>query len=262
MLSRLCEMSNIPQDVLEAEIRDVHQRRGTSEYSNLLNELPSLIATTPNATPLDVYDDAIHVLNKTRKAATELYPRVKDTLKEVRNNGIMVAAYTESVAYWTEWRIKHTDLDGIIQYLYSAPDHDLPTGTTIEDLRRRPKEEYGLKQTVHRHVPRGEVKPNPDILASILRELQCGADDAVYVGDSLMKDVAMAKDAGVLDIHAAYGEAQRRPEYELLRRVSHWPDSTVAQEQLLIGNPLIEPTISLREGFYEILPFLGLGEIA
>lgn len=84
----------------------------------------------------------------------------------------------------------------------------------------------------------------------------------MYVGDSLMKDVAMAKDAGVLDIHAAYGEAQRRPEYELLRRVSHWPDSTVAQEQLLIGNPLIEPTISLREGFYEILPFLGLGEIA
>lgn len=260
MLDRLSEMSGVPQAVLEAEIRAVHQLRSTSEYSNLLNELPSLIARSGTSTPLEVYDDAVHVLHKTRKSATALYPRVKQTLEEIRASGVIVAAYTESVAYWTEWRIKHTELDGTIQYLYSAPDHDLPSGTTVEQLRRRPSDEYGLKMTTHRHVPRGEVKPNPDILASILRDLDCAHRDAVYVGDSLLKDVQMAQQAGVLDVHALYGEAQHKPEYELLRRVSHWPDDVVSREKELISNAVIQPTITLGKGFHEILPLLALGD--
>lgn len=260
MLERLTQLSGIPQSVLETEIRAVHQRRFTSEYSNLLNELPSLVAKAGGSSASEVYDDAVHVLHKTRKSATTLYPMVKQTLEKIRGSGTTVAAYTESVAYWTEWRIKHTELDGVIQYLYSAPDHDLPYGTTFKDLRRRPSGDYGLKHTVHRHVPRGEVKPNPDILASILRDLDCAPEDAVYVGDSLLKDVQMAQHAGVLDVHALYGEAQRRPEYDLLRRVSHWSDETVAKEQQLIGNPTIIPTVILDEGFCQLLPLLGLGE--
>lgn len=260
MLDRLSQMSGVPQAVLEAEIRAVHQLRSTSEYSNLLNELPSLIALSGNSTPLEVYDDAVHVLHKIRKSATALYPRVKQTLERIRGSGCTVAAYTESVAYWTEWRIKHTELDGVVQYLYSAPDHDLPSGITFEQLRHRPSDEYGLKLTRHRHVPRGEVKPNPDILASILADLDCDPKHAIYVGDSLLKDVQMAQQAGVLDAHALYGEAQRKPEYELLRRVSHWPDDVVSQEKQLLREPAIKPTITLTNGFYEILPFLGLGE--
>lgn len=262
MLTRLSEISGIPREVLEIEIRAVHRLRGTSEYSNLLNELPSLIEMASDSTPLEAYDDAIHVLNKRRKETTKLYPRVKETLLEFRRQGIIVAAYTESVSYWTEWRIKCTELDGIIQFLYSAPDHDLPSGTTFQDLRRRPAEEYGLMHTIHRHVPRGEVKPNPDILRSIIQDLDCAVADAVYVGDSLLKDIRMAQDAHVLDIHALYGEVQHRPEYELLRRVSHWPDDTVLDEQQQISTRSIRPTISLARGFYEMLPIFGIGEIA
>lgn len=257
MLDRLSNMTGVPQAVLEPEIRAVHQLRGTSEYSNLLNELPSLVTQSGDSEPLEVYDDAIHILNKVRKSTTILYPGVKQTLETIRSSGVIIAAYTESVAYWTEWRIKHTGLDGVIQYLYSAPDHDLPSGTTFDQLRRRDPDSYGLKETFHRHVPQGEFKPNPEILESILNDLDCTADDAVYVGDSLLKDVQMAQQANVRDAHALYGEAQHRPEYELLRRVSHWPDEVVRQEKSL-GRSNIEPTITLSEGFYEVLPFLDL----
>ena len=108
MLDRLSELSDVPRDVLETEIRAVHQLRGTSEYSNLLNELPSLSARDSDFTPLEIYDDAVHVLNHIRKKATSLYPLVKETLERLRNHGVTVVAYTESVAYWAEWRIKHT----------------------------------------------------------------------------------------------------------------------------------------------------------
>jgi phosphoglycolate phosphatase len=258
MLERLSELSGIPQEILEAEMQTVHQLRSTSEYSNLLNELPSLVEKSGDLTPLEVFDDAIHVLNKNRKQATKLYPGVATALRQIRGRGVTIVAYTESVAYWTEWRIKHTGLDGVIHILYSAPDHDLPSGITIEDLRRRPQDDYGLKITDHRHVPRGEVKPNAKILAAILDDLFCDPGDAVYVGDSLMKDIRMAQAADVLDVHAKYGEAQQRAEYELLRRVSHWPDEVVARERQLMLDAEVTPTIVLRHRFDEVLPIFGI----
>lgn len=253
-------MSGVPKATLEAEIRSVHQLRCTSEYSNLLNELPSLLAICGASPPLEVFDDAIHILNRNRLKATKLYPSVMDSLHLLRKKGIAIAAYTESVAYWTEWRIKHTGLDGLIQILYSAPDHDLPSDITINDLRWRNSDEYGLKYTDHRHVPRGEVKPNPDILLSILHDLSFEPADAVYVGDSLMKDIRMAQEAGVLDVHASYGEAHARPEYELLRRVSHWPDQVVDQERRLAKEVVVTPTVALRHRFSEILPLFNISE--
>jgi FMN phosphatase YigB (HAD superfamily) len=258
MLDRLSALSGISRDVLEKEIRPVHQARGTSEYSNLLNELPSLLSQVGDSTPLEIYDDAIHVMNAARIQATKLYPGVKDALHKLQGAGVKIVAYTESVAYWTEWRIKHTGLDGVIQALYSAPDHDLPDGITIDHLRRRPSEAYGLKVTDHRHVPRGNEKPNAAVLASILQDMNCESTEAIYVGDSLLKDIRMAQTAGVLDAHAKYGEVQGKAEYDLLRKVSHWPDEVVSKERELMDSRDIEPTIVLERGFDEILPTFGL----
>jgi hypothetical protein len=42
LLDGIVRISGIPQDELEPEIRDIHQRRGTAEYSYLIGELPSL----------------------------------------------------------------------------------------------------------------------------------------------------------------------------------------------------------------------------
>lgn len=264
MIAHLSATTGIAREVLEKEIRSVHQLRGTTEYSNLLNELPSLILQAGEESPLEKYDKAIHILNSKRRSATNLYPGVKDTLSALKGRGITIAAYTESISYWTEWRIKHTGLDGLIDVLYSAPDHDLPIGFTFDDLRRpkyRKDEEYGLKLTVHRYTPRNESKPNPKVLNAIISDLNCEPAETVYVGDSLMKDVAMAQAAGVLDIHAKYGEVQHTEDYELLRRVSHWPESAVRREQQLIGDPDIVATAVLSNGFDEIMRYFDRHEV-
>lgn len=253
MLEKLSLLSGVPQDQLEREIRRVHQAHGTSEYSYLLNELPSLASEDDERDALDRYDEAIHVLNAQRKHSTQLYPGVLETLRTVRAQGVRVVAYTESVAYWTEWRIKHTGLDGLIDVLYSAPDHDLPVGVDLSRLRRRPPEQYGLKITRHEHVERGVLKPSERILRTILERSGCAPGDAVYVGDSLMKDIAMAQAVGVHDVHAAYGEPQARAEYELLRRVSHWTDADVTREKELMELDDIVPTHVLRSNFSEVL---------
>ncbi|GGN07841.1 hypothetical protein GCM10009721_39320 [Terrabacter tumescens] len=256
MLEELCELSGVEQDVLERQIRAVHQARGTTEYSNLVNEVPALVAAAAPDAPAVAFNEALHVLNSRRKSVTKLYPGVRESLASLKNAGVRVVAYTESGAFWTEWRMRHTGLDGVIDVLYSAPDHDLPDGMRPEDLRtgHLPPSAYGLKVTKHHHVPRGVYKPSEDVLRSILEDQGCQPSEAVYVGDSLMKDIAMARATGVLDVHAAYGQVQKRPEYGLLQRVSNWPDEDVERERALArDSAAIIPTISCAERFDEVL---------
>ncbi|MDA2810664.1 hypothetical protein O4J56_08460 [Nocardiopsis sp. RSe5-2] len=47
---------------------------------------------------------------------------MEEALGEVRRRGVPVVAYTESIAYWTEWRMRETGLDGMVDILYSSPD--------------------------------------------------------------------------------------------------------------------------------------------
>lgn len=257
MLKALEEATGLDQATLEGEIRCIHQARGTSEYSYLLNEVPSLIEAARPEKPMVAFDPALHRLYSERSRHTRLYDGVLQTLKTLKSQGVRVVAYTESVAYWTEWRIKHTGLDGVLDVLYSAPDHDLPSGVSVDDLRLRAPENYGLKHTSHRHVPRGAIKPNPSILRSILADMDTSPSQAVYVGDSLMKDIAMAQSVGVLDVHARYGEPQARTDYALLQRVSHWPDKDVTREQNLRRTNEVVPTLTI-DGFAEILEIKGL----
>ncbi len=259
MLERLTALSGVPRSELEAEIRDIHRLRHTTEYSNLVNEIPALVSAARGEDPSRFFHEALHVLRSTRRAETRLYPAVLETLRMLRERGIRVIAYTESVAYWTEWRIKYTGLDGMLDVLYSAPDHDLPTGMTRDNLRHLSADSYGLRMTEHRHIPREATKPNVAVLRSILADAGIEPEQAVYIGDSLMKDVAMAQAAGVLDVHAAYGEAQAAEGYDLLRRVSHWSDSEIQRERTLFEHrETITPSVVCESGFHQILSVFDL----
>ncbi|WP_369042365.1 HAD family hydrolase [Streptomyces sp. Midd1] len=253
LLFRVCEMSGIPQRQLESEIQAVHRRRGTSEYAYLLNELPSLRDKHTKTKPSVVYDDAIHAFNRARQRNTNLYPGVETTLHELQRRNIPVVAYTESISYWSEWRIKQTRLDGVIKVLYSSPDHDFPTGITPESLRTRPASWYGLRETVHKRVPPGVLKPNTEVLRSILEDFSAIPKETVYVGDSLMKDVAMAQEVGVQDVHALYGVVQHHDGYDLLRRVSHWTDADIRREKELSSRSSVCASYTLTKDFSELL---------
>jgi FMN phosphatase YigB (HAD superfamily) len=213
MLAKVLEEvqpKGISRERLISEIRAVHQKHGTSEYAFLLEELPSLRAAYADNDILEQFNEAIHSYRKARKEALRLYPGVLQTLQVLKETGVLVIGYTESMAFYTNYRLRYLGLDGLIDHLYSPEDHDLPAGMNRYQIRKYPAEHYQLKLTEHRHTPKGELKPNPDILKSILSDVGAHSEACIYIGDSLMKDIAMAKDAGVIDVYAAYGTAQHR----------------------------------------------------
>jgi phosphoglycolate phosphatase-like HAD superfamily hydrolase len=253
LLNGIVSISGIPQEELEPEIRKIHQARGTSEYSYLIGELPALNDLHgPDANLQEIYKDAIEAAREARRRVRRLYPGVLETLKLISAEGTTIAGYTESLAFVTSARVKKLGLDGVLDFLYSPEDHDFPEGVSPQDLRTLNDEAYELEHTEHRHTPQGHLKPSPAVLEAMISELQ-GSADVAYVGDSLMKDIAMAQTVGALDVWAKYGLVQHRPEYALLQRVSHWTDEDVEREKQIAQQPEVAPTIVLEHSFSEIL---------
>jgi FMN phosphatase YigB (HAD superfamily) len=256
MMARVAEISAIPASDLYPSISKVHQRYGTSEYAFLLEEIPELKSRYGERI-LEVFEPAITAFRQARKESLHLYPTVMPTLKALKDRNIVLVAFTESMSFYSNYRFRKLELDRVFDFLYSPPDHDLPVDDILS-VRKYSKEHYKLSHTVQRHTPKGEKKPNPHILSAILGEIGVSVDEAMYVGDSLMKDVAMAQDARVLDALAAYGAAQHTVEYELLKRVTHWTQAEVEREKRSLVDRQIRPTIVLQNNLSEILPHFEL----
>lgn len=251
MMEQVFRISGVDADTIYDEIKEVHQRHGTSEYSYLLADLPTLKQRYGD-TVLSVMEPAISAFRAARAKYLCLYPNVLETLQALRSRGVVIAAYTESLAFYTSYRFRKLGLDQVIDYLYSPPDHKLPVNDPSL-MRMYEPSHYQLARTVHRHTPLGEVKPNPDILLTIIEEVGFTPVETVYVGDSTTKDIQMAQDAGVLDVHASYGVVQHKAEYELLRRVTHWTTEMVERERENLRSQGVKATIALPKSIDGIL---------
>ncbi len=252
MLRVLVEQSGVPQETLESEAKEIHRQHRTSEYAFLVESLPSLKAKHPGANLVEVYKDAIAAYRKAREESLALYPSVLDTLQALKAKSVRLVGFTDSLAWYSRSRLQKLNLDGVLDVLYSPADHALPPGTTPEMLRSQDPDAYKFKYTEHRHTPAGEFKPNPQVLTDIMADIGAGASSTIYVGDSLMKDVLMAQQAGVMDVFAEYGKGQDHPGYEMLRRVTHWTEEDVEKEKQLKARYNVHPTYTLHKRFAEL----------
>ncbi len=255
MLDELVRLSGVTRDQLIAEAKEVHERHGTSEYAFLIEELPSLQRLHPIEDLAQVYGSAIEAYRRQRRERLRLYPGVMEALEELRRRGCLIVGHTDSMGIYSAERIRHLGLDGVIDVLYSKADHDLPANTTSAELRMDAGERFRLEVTEHRAMREGEAKPDPALLLDIISDVGATPDDAVYVGDSLTKDILMAQRAGVTDVFARYGPAHTwaPPErYELLRAVTHWTREEVEEERRLRESE-ITPTYVLEKSFTELL---------
>ncbi|MBX2859752.1 MAG: HAD family hydrolase, partial [Vampirovibrio sp.] len=213
MLNELIKISGLPRTQLIQDIKKVHEKHGTSEYAFVIQEIESLQDKHPNKDINKIYKAAVDAYREARRAHLKLYPTVMETLVQLKDRGCLLIGYTESMAFYTNYRVRKLKLDNVLDILFSPEDHELPKGLSPEQLRMYPPATYEFKHTQHKHTPPGELKPNPKILSEIIHSVGSNPDECVYVGDSLMKDIAMAQEAQVADVHAAYGSAQHTDAY-------------------------------------------------
>lgn len=259
MVDEVLRHVDVDRSILLQEIREIHQRHKTTEYSWVLEEIPT-IASLPQHLREETIRDAQRAYKDARRRTEHLYPGVFSTLSHIKALGTKVVGFTESQRFYTIQRLIRFGLDGILDVLYCTREHDTPGNIDLAKERSKPDEAYLLRDTKVVELQTDIRKPNPEVLLSIVSALHATPAETLYIGDSKMKDVYMAQSARVHDAYAKYGDSMNKEGYDLLRAVSSWTPEEIAKEKVMAVE--ITPTIALQS-FADILKhfaFRGLSD--
>ena len=230
MLASLERLTQVPRSRLEAEFKAIHQRYGNSEQPYALLELPSLIdaAGTSDRTLLAQFAaEPLRVFNETRRATLRLYPGVAAALERFDRLQIPVVAHTEAMVLNSFYRLVVLEIDQHFRHLYCLEGR--VTAHPYPERARRLTPRPGFV----REFPATERKPSPDVIFDLCRSEGVSPSDCIYVGDSVARDVAMAREAGAIAVWARYGTRYDPDHWRQLVAVTHWTDEDVAREAAL-----------------------------
>jgi phosphoglycolate phosphatase-like HAD superfamily hydrolase len=201
-------------------------------------------------------DPAFHAFNSERKRNLHLHAGVKETLGKLRNAGVKLVAHTESKLYGVVDRLHRLELFEFFSGIYcrERPVSLRPETENPPDwLDRFPMEKIT-------ELSEHQTKPNPEVLLEICAAENIPHQEAAYIGDSIARDVLMAKRAHVFSIWAAYGAEHSPAMYEALVRISHWtPDEISRERQLRDEAKSISPDFIAHREFAEVLSVFKIG---
>lgn len=250
MAEELSKEINVPLDILLSEYKVIHQRFGNSEKPFATLELPSVISYFGTNDKIFLQKKLTRVFSafsSKRNHTLKLYPTVRDTLNILRERGVKIVGHTESLEYNSLYRLYKLDVIDFFDHLYTIEDN--------HNLHPNPKNAkvISVKDDFIIRLSSAESKPNPKLLEHICLTENVDIKDAVYVGDSITKDISMAKSIGMKAVWARYGR-QFAPElWEILVKITHWTDKDVErEEQLKESFSRVKPDYSINS-FAEIL---------
>lgn len=210
MVQEVSLLTDVPQEELLKEYKAVHQEVGNVEYPFATLNLPSVKKKYAGCTEQQVkkeLDSAFYKFNYTRKKMLKLYSGVEDTLKFFHDNSILIVGYTESTEENGFYRLKKLGIEGFFKEVYVS-----------DSLYKRP-DEIPVSPKTHRIHGK---KPNAEVLREICRNEKISTSEALYIGDSLSKDMLMAKQAEIISIWCDYPQKNVQELYSKLVSISHW----------------------------------------
>lgn len=256
MVDRATEILGCDKDTLLGDLRKVHQKHHDTEHPFALLETETVLNLFPGlsveqrAARLDA---AFHSFNSVRKTHLQLYDGVLDTLNALQSENVTLVAHTEGKLYSVLGRLRQLNILDKFNSIYCRERSPGGIQTAVESeewLMRFPK--INVKE-----LPLEDRKPNSQVLLDICDIEGFRPTDTVYVGDSMGKDIYMARKAGVFSAWAKYGASVDPGKYQALVEVSHWTAEDVERENSLKSAATgTVPDLILENSFAEILTCL------
>lgn len=235
MVEEVHRISGVDIPALKASFRRVHQAHRTTEYVFAIQELDALEHIDAGLSPegrLKKYDSAIHAFRSMRRKTLHLYPGVRETLKHLRDAGFLVVAHSDSMMSYVSRRLRQLDVDELLTAVCAPRDHGIPATLDPTSVRRVP-EAAVESRTLHLEFSPDIRKPDPATLDPVFKELGVARAEALYVGDSLSRDILLARRAHIVDVWAQYGARRDDPLYRELLETTYWTEAEVAEEERL-----------------------------
>jgi FMN phosphatase YigB (HAD superfamily) len=219
------------REVLLDELRDVHRRYHDVEHPFSVLETPTIQTIVEAQGQEEVWrrlDPAFHAFNRIRKHNLRLFAGAHETLLRLKGEGIKLVAFTDSSYHSTLRRVRQLELGTIFEHVFCRAKAELgaPRGTFMS---QHPPSDTLAEKTIE--LPAEQSKPDPAVLIDIANQEQVSMDLVAYMGDSISRDVLMAKKAGCYAVWAKYGVRRDPRMYEQLVRISHWSNEDISRER-------------------------------
>jgi FMN phosphatase YigB (HAD superfamily) len=211
MVNAVCQATSLPRIRVVQSLKAVYTRYESNEYPFALQE-SSIYAEFPEFSSFDqlVIEPARAAFSGARKKYLVPYQGVTNTLRELQRRQLPVVALTDAPRNPAEYRAKKMEFDLYLRALYTLPGFDFPASPDGEmrvakDIVR--KDEEGLYRAACPVVelPRDHEKPDSRGLLRICEQFGVSPRETLVVGDSLRKDIAVARQVGATDCWAEYG---------------------------------------------------------
>lgn len=207
MVDSLCRSTGYPRIRVVQALKEVYERYESNEYPFAIQESKLYAAFDYDFDSFNklVIGPAREAFSAARRKYLQPYRGVVDTLRKLREAGIPVVALTDAPRNPAERRALRMRLDGLLTAIYALPAFPFPDTGIDPEIRKR-EEGGGIQLACPVHeLPREFEKPNPGGLLRICADLGIEPAEVAFVGDSLTKDVKVAREAGALDCWAEYG---------------------------------------------------------
>lgn len=219
MAEEVARIIDIPRDRLLAEYQQVHKKVGSVEFPHATLLLPSVQLKYEGISKeqqLHELDSAFHKFNSKRKKLLRLYPGVEKALAYLVEQDIKIVGYTESAEENGYFRLMRLGIEKYFTKVYVS-----------DSLYERPD---CYPRSLKTRLVHGK-KPNPELIKQICESEGVLLSEALYIGDSLSKDMLMAKQADVRSIwvNIPIDESEL---YNKLVAISNWTeDDFLANER-------------------------------
>ncbi len=218
MVDAVCRATGFPKIKVVQSLKRVYEKYESNEYPYALQE-SSLFEEFPDFGSFDklVILPAQLAFSQARRRYLQPFPQVKETLRALRDQRIRVVALTDAPRNPAQQRARILGLDELMDGIYALPAFDFPANAEGKPhvaraiVEKTERGDYEAKCPVH-ELPRDWEKPDERGLLRICADMGVLPSEVLVVGDSLHKDVAVAKKVGALDAWAEYG-TYFSPEY-------------------------------------------------
>jgi phosphoglycolate phosphatase len=256
MVDAAVEILDCDREQLLDDFKKVHQYHQDVEHPFGLLETNTVRVRYPNMSRrqlAEVLDGAFHAFNSERKKTLRLYDGVQNGLDELRSQNIAIVAHTEGKLFSVLDRLRRLDLLKHFSKIYCRERSE--SSHVKAEVGSRWLDNYPMDRITE--LSHHQRKPNPEVLAEICAEEKVSLADSLYVGDSIARDVVMAKTLGVRAAWAKYGTHHDEGAYAALIRISHWTDADVERElELKRKSEGIAPDIVLEKSFSDLIDAL------
>ncbi|MDR0966109.1 MAG: HAD family hydrolase [Myxococcales bacterium] len=238
MLETLCRVLSLPRIQVIQALKEVYDRYESNDYPFAIQEsrlFDPYRGDFPSFSKL-VIEPASEAFAAARKRYLRPYRGVIETLRQLEVWGIPVVALTDAPRNPAERRAYMMGLDESLTALYALPAFPFPETGIAPEIRKR--EEAGgcpIRCEVV-ELRREDEKPNSRGFLAICERLGVPPHEVALVGDSLSKDMRLARQTGAIGCWAEYGtyiSAEYQERLDILsapkamrRHLRQAPDST------------------------------------